>query len=152
VDILALEEIHDDNGVAPWTNATMDQVMSLLSARSGTQWKYVLTPKSVANERGQLTGVAWNEKRAELKGRWQIPVAGGRVTITVGSTETSTTAWTRSPEAFHFDIDGGESDFVLVPLHMKSNTDGTEAGIATRKVEAAQLAGQLAAIRTQFEG
>lgn len=151
VDVLAIEEIHDndqkkdeDFGAAPWKNVILDQMLPILSKATGDDWRYELTDPHPDNERCQMTGVLWRTTKAELKGRWMVPVAAG---LHPNSDESY---WKRRPEAFNFAAIGQKADFILIPFHLKSNrgTVGTEM----RPIEAKQLQASLQGLTDHFKG
>lgn len=155
VDVLALEEIHDDDqkkmedpGAEPWKNAVLEAALPILTQATGDVWKYELTPPSEANKRVQLTGVLWRASRATLTRRIPLEVTGGS-----HNNNAELTYWTRRPEAFVFAAgkpSDKHSDFVFIPLHMKSNSDSPAIGSAMRKIEAQQLLAALPALKAKL--
>lgn len=143
VDVLALEEIGDTDGVATTRrNATLDRTFELLSV-DGASWKYVLLPKKDTTETFQLTGVAWNTARVQLVGEpFRIPV--------VDDPNDDVDPWQRHPHGLKFTAGAGKTDFVVIPLHMKSNVGGA-ATANQRAKEAQMLVDQLPAIRNHFQ-
>lgn len=143
VDILALEEIGDTDGVeATRRNATLDKTCELLSVE-GASWKYVLLPKKDQTETFQLTGVAWNSARVQLVGQpYRIPV--------LDDPNDDIDPWQRHPHALKFSTGQGQTDFVVIPLHMKSNVGGA-ATANQRALEAKTLVDQLPALRKHFQ-
>jgi predicted extracellular nuclease len=143
VDVLALSEIHDNDGnPATRTSRKLDDTFAILNTRPENDWEYVLFPKKARNDIKQLVGVAWNKKRVQKVGApFRIPV----VSSTPGFH-----LWNRHPYAVQFSAGSGKTDFVVVPLHMKSNVDGTTFGKNQRKAEAASLAAQLGKVRSHF--
>ncbi|RYD27889.1 MAG: hypothetical protein EOP86_23900 [Verrucomicrobiaceae bacterium] len=154
VNLLALEEIHDDEqtssdtqGEAPWRNAVLDQTVKILEEQSGLKWKYLLTAPDGTNDRQQMTGVLWQTQRLTLLGRFPINVPGGTIA--------GANVWTRRPEAFHFSAGEKSSDFAVVPLHMKSNSPtktGGNPGLPVRMLEVQQLKNEIGAISKAFDG
>lgn len=151
VDVLCLEEIHDDDqktdsddAVAPYKNATLNEMLPLLKAKTSDDWHYEMTDPTPDNERCQTTGVLWRTARTEMKGRWSLPVIAGK------HPHSKEIYWKRRPEAFHFKALNGKADFILIPLHMKSNL-GTE-GTDMRPIEARQLSDCLASLIDHFKG
>lgn len=164
VDVLALEEIHDDAqkktedpAKAPWNNTTLTDTLKLLNQKQpGADWQYLLTDPDADNTRVQMTGVLWNGSRVTLKNRIKLQVPGGIHAHTPPPENDPLTLWTRRPEAFFFAAgkpDAKRTDFALVPLHMKSNSDNEKiAGVGPdmRAKEAAQLAAALPALKKQL--
>src|SRR4051812_23309528 len=73
VDILALEEIGDDDpGVKP-LNSTLTLAFEKLNLSPGQDWDYILLPKRDPAVKTQLTGVAWNREKVEFGGVVKIP-------------------------------------------------------------------------------
>ena len=144
VDVLALSEIGDDDGVASTrSNKTLTKAFELLKQQTGNEWKYVLFPKAVANEKTQLTGLAWNTKRARQEGSaYRIPVPRK-----VGPTS----VWDRRPYAVKLSFGEGKSDVVFIPVHMKSNYDGVVVGRKRRLLEAQALIDDLDRVRGEFQ-
>lgn len=154
VDVLALEEIHDDDqkteehpGEAPWKNPMLDATLGLLEKSTGDAWQYELTEPSKANQRGQTTGVLWRKSKVTLVRRIEIPVKGGEF-----NNDPELTFWTRRPEAFVFSTGEGKTDFAMVPLHMKSNSGDAKIGATMRTEEAKQLLAALKDAEPLFKG
>ncbi len=151
VDMLALEEIHDDDQMkdedeakAPWKNKELDLLLPMLAKATGDEWQYELTGPGPDNVRCQMTGVLWRKSRLTLKGRELLKVKGGNHKGAVeekddGGESEKLTHWTRRPEAFLFSIADGKTDFAVVPVHMKSNRAGDGVSQAMRVEEATQL-------------
>lgn len=154
VDALALAEIKDDDqvtgeepGKAPWRNKVLDEMLPLLKQATGDEWRYELTDPQPINVRAQMTGVLWRPGRLTLIDRFRFPIKGG-----IHDGDPELTYWTRHPEAFLFRAGAAadkKSDFALVPLHMKSNSDG-DAGMKMRKIEAQQLIEAMPAFEKKF--
>jgi hypothetical protein len=155
VDVLALEEIHDDDQKVnedppkdPFRNAILDASLPLLKDKTKADWEYTLTEPSAANKRVQMTGVLWRKDRVTMSGRFRLGVKGG-----IYNNNPKLTLWTRHPEAFLFHAGqpaDKKTDFVLIPLHMKSNSDG-EAGKEMREIEARQLIDALPGLAKQWK-
>ncbi|MBM79826.1 MAG: hypothetical protein CMJ78_04445 [Planctomycetaceae bacterium] len=133
VDILALQEIHDTDGPgAPFRNSKLDQVMELLSERTGQTWQYELYPKREPEKTYQLCGVAWNSERVKKIGKaFRIPLDHKDGSL-----------WSRHPYAVKFQAAGGKNDLVIISIHMKSNVtkDGAPDPAIRRANEAKALA------------
>lgn len=144
LDILALEEIWDTDGDASrMTNAKLDETFRRVNENAGHDWTYLLFPKRDPEELRQHLGVAWNRNTVQMVGEpLRIPVA-------YANAET----WKRTPYAAKFLVREGHSDFVLIPLHMKSNlpVEGLPDTAELRALEAKALAEQFDTIRTHFQ-
>ncbi|MEK7949348.1 hypothetical protein [Luteolibacter soli] len=162
VDLLSLEEIHDDDqttdkapGTAPWKSKILDEILVILGKATNDKWQYELTGPGPDNVRCQMTGVLWRTSRLTLKERAPLPVKGGNhphPSIEASSDEDNKlTYWTRRPEAFLFSAGEGKTDLAVIPLHMKSNSDEKSVGIDMRKVEAQQLIDALPSLKGPFE-
>lgn len=144
LDVLALEEIWDNDGDdGRITNTKLDETFQRVNAEPGHDWTYALFPKRAPTELMQHVGVAWNRKSVQIEGE---PL---RIPVTYANEET----WKRTPYAVKFSVRAGSSDFVLLPLHMKSNreVEGLPAPVDLRAAEAAALAEQIGAVRTHFQ-
>ena len=141
VDILALQEIHDDDGQDKTrSNGKFDKIIAHLN-ETDPGWRYELYPRRETDETVRHLGVAWNERRVRKNGEpWRVPVKydDGR-------------SWRRQPYAVSFQAGEGHTDFVLVPLHMKSNRGGVERAAKVRAGEARALVAQLESIRQHFQ-
>lgn len=143
VDALALSEIWDNDGDdSKMTNTKLDDVLRRINANSGHDWTYLLFPKRNPLDAVQHVGVAWNRTRLTLVGEpYKIDVA-------YAFEET----WQRTPCAVKFSAAGGKTDFVLIPLHMKSNyvDDGEPEPVLVRTREAEALVDKLPDVRSHF--
>ncbi|TWT38553.1 lamin tail domain-containing protein [Blastopirellula retiformator] len=145
VDILALQEISDTDPAHDRVgNQTLDQVVAILNKKQGNDWKYELFPKRDPYAEDQLTGVAWNEARVHR--------VGGAMRIEpVDLLGDNYYTWDRQPHAVKFSAGEGKTDFVLVPLHMKSNYGGASREMAKhRAAEASALVVELPKIKAAF--
>jgi endonuclease/exonuclease/phosphatase family metal-dependent hydrolase len=142
VDILALEEIgDDDNNALTRTSSTLNQAFALLNAAPGQNWTYVLFPKRQAGQTTQLTGLAWNQAKVQMVGQpFQVP--------SLDNPSAPGNEWDRSAHAVQLTAGSGKSDIVIVPVHMKSNI-GTNTD-DQRAEEARLLTAQLSVIQAQF--
>ncbi len=143
VDVLALSEIWDtDDDPARITNRKLDETFERMNVESGHDWTYVLFPKRDPEEVRQHVGVAWNRRKVRQVGEpFAVPV------------ETPTIeTFRRTPYAIQFSVRTGATDFVLIPLHLKSNvqTPGMPPTVETRAGEAAALVAQLPLVRQHF--
>jgi predicted extracellular nuclease len=144
VDILAMEEVsatgQDAQGHA--RNDTLDAVFAQLN-QAGAQWAYALFPKrdGARAPQDQWTGLAWNAAAV-------TPVAGpvrlearidaareDAIRQRLDTPDANTVVWSRWPQAMKFSAGKGLSDFVVLPIHLKSNIGG-EATAQARAYEA----------------
>lgn len=110
VDVLSLEEICVE---ADHQNSTLRTALARLSQRTGNRWKHVLFPKK-GGEATQWTGLAWNTARVQAVGEpFKLPVRN--------VSSDGFNLWKRHPQGMQFSAGPGKTDFVLVPLHLKSN-------------------------------
>lgn len=145
VDVLALQEIYDTDGAgAPYRNKRLDDVISLLKTQTGQSWEYELFPKRQLDSTRQLVGVLWNSKRVQADGSsYKIPVD-----------HENNTLWNRHPYAKKFRAGAQKTDFVVIPLHMKSNvSDPGDAltPVERRTKEAKSLAAAMNEVRSHFK-
>lgn len=144
VEVLALSEISvtgkDAAGVP--RNNLLDAAFDQLNA-SGASWKYVLLPKRQGARApdDQWVGAAWNEQSVqEVGGPWRLEAnidLKREDTIRAKLKEPSpdTIIWSRWPYAIKFSAGKDLTDFVLVPIHLKSSTDGEVVGSEAREYE-----------------
>ena len=144
VDVLALQEIWDtDNKPKSMANDKLSKAIAQISRDTGQTWKYRIFANRTADDVPRHTGVAWNSDRLTIGKVFRIPV-------TFANEET----WKRVPHAVEFSAGEGRSDFVLIPIHMKSNyrIEGLPAPMELRRLEAAALNEALSAVRSHFAG
>jgi len=156
VTVLALQEIYATNDIADPTvaprNSFLDATFDLIEAHTGDKWIYEIFRNRDLNDTSQLCGVAWNTRRVGKEGatlRLPVPeqVVEGGQTLNL---------WDRKPHAVKFKALGQEpgapalTDFVVVPLHMKSNVGHRHTVMRTRFHEASTLMAQLPHISGTF--
>jgi hypothetical protein len=146
VQLLALEEICDDDGVsAKRTNKTLDTVVEILNEGTGADWRYILFPKRRADDDEQHTGLMWNAKTVTAVGE---PY---KIEMTVPPEEPGRPFyWNRWPHAMKFSTGEGTTDLVIVPVHMKSNLGKTQETRDQRAAEVRQLTEALKAVKSHF--
>jgi predicted extracellular nuclease len=67
VDVLALEEIDDNDGVATTRrNSNLSEAFQVLNQSEDQDWEYILFRNKQVNDKTQLCGVAWNKKLKKL--------------------------------------------------------------------------------------
>jgi endonuclease/exonuclease/phosphatase family metal-dependent hydrolase len=145
VDILALEEIWDtDDSPETRTNSKLDETFQRINEEPGNDWTYLIFENRTP-DRERHTGVAWNRKAVSLIGE---PL---KIDVTFANDAT----WNRWPHAVKFSVREGKTDFVVIPLHMKSNrVDDTMPDLPAtdliRKQEAEALVEKLPDVREHF--
>ena len=132
VDILALAEVSvpKDSGTHG-RNQTLDDALVILNA-SGAKWEYILFPKRAgARDRDdQWTGLAWNgAKVSKSGGPWALavqidPAEEKAIAAKFYKPETGTIIWSRTPFITKLSAGVGKSDFLIMPVHLKSNIGG----------------------------
>ncbi len=143
VDVLSLVEI---TPTSTNTNDTLIDAFALLNA-DGAQWKHILFEKrpGARAPKDQWTGLAWNEKVVTaIGGPWKLDInvdeakeaeIRSRFKANPGQEEDQTVILSRWPHAIKFSTGKGLTDFVAVPVHLKSNIGG-EATKEARGYEA----------------
>jgi hypothetical protein len=137
VSVLALAEIAKSSDGGAWKSEVLGAALAQVGKRTGGDWEHILFPAQ--SGRNQLVGVAWDRKRVTSVGRpWPLPVAQKQ-------SAAGKPLWSRPPYAQKFSTGPGRTDFVVVALHMKSDTGGDFA--EHRGEEAAALVATLASAR-----
>lgn len=158
VAVLALQEIYvtsrDPDGRR--VNSFLDKIIALIAKHTGHQWQYEIFANRNAGDDSQLCGIMWNTARVEKVGE-TFPVD-----VPHQATEPDLTSplnlWDRRPHAVHFHARPGDgepvalTDFIMVPLHMKSNVGQRHVVMRTRYHEAASLVAALPAVKVHFGG
>ena len=141
-DVLALQELHDTNGAgAPYANSVLDEVLETLNELPGQDWTYEMFANRDASATARLAGIMWNQEVVSKTGEtFRVPVEFGD----------SEEVWKRVPTAVKFSAGDGMTDFVVISLHMKSNSsgEGEYDPEDLRLMEADALAEQLDGVRT----
>lgn len=133
VDVLALAEVSATGKDAKGRprNATLDAAFAALN-QSGSLWEYELFPKreGARSPDDQWIGLAWNRQRVQRTGGpWKLPGTVDKaredaIRAGLAGDEPSTIVFSRWPHAMRFSAGPGLTDWVMVPIHLKSNTDG----------------------------
>jgi hypothetical protein len=149
VSVLALQEIvstgamivdaTDESYHYP-VNGTLLEVASILRDRTGQRWRHTLFPST----RDQNVGVMWNSGAVTLKST----IEGEVVPLDRAAFDDGDELWSRPPRALFFMTGDGLTDFVIIPVHMKSNYGGDFS--ARRTDEARALAAALPEIARTF--
>jgi len=133
VDVLALAEIsvtsRDAKGRA--SSKPLDDAF-IIANQSGSKWRYELFHKrdGARAPEDQWTGVAWNEAAiTKTGGPWKLDVSidlakEDAIRQKMDKPEPDTIVFSRWPYAVKFSAGQGKTDFVVVPVHMKSNIGG----------------------------
>ena len=146
VDVLALQEIYVTD-MATFTNIHLDKALALVREHTGHDWKYKLFQNRRRDDDSQLCGIAWNDSRVKnTKGPFRIPV---KRKVEVNGEDYW--LWDRKPHAMKFSAGPGRTDIVVVPLHMKANTDSRSVVLRKRHEEVKSLMENLDLIRTEME-
>jgi hypothetical protein len=150
VDVLALEEISDTTkGAGEPTNSVLTGAFDIIRKKTGREWKLKLFLKR-EGEHDQLTGLAWDAGKVTPVGeplKIDVPEKPGA---------TGEPVWKRIPYAMKFSAGAGLTDFVVVPVHMKSNSNrgnpsgDSNAPAAHRGEEAEVLLAALPKITEKF--
>jgi len=123
LDVLAVQEISAD-GPTPdgfpkqfRTNTILTRTLAELNRQPGQAWRHVLFPKMRAGDSGQWTGVAWNEKKVTRDGNvYQLPLSHTR-------SSQDSNLWDRNLHAIKLSAGKGKTDFLVMVLHLKANTN-----------------------------
>lgn len=115
VDILGLAEIKIDNETHN-TNATIAEALEIVTRRRGGNWTHILFPATYGTR--MCCGVAWDQSRVSL--------IGGPIEVSNPGRDSSQgrSLWSRKAVACYFSAGEGYTDFIVVPVHMKSNYGG----------------------------
>ena len=145
VDMLALEEICVLPGqdLHPF-NPTLQSALHLLNQQPGRRWKIEYFPKK-GEEPTQWTALAWNAER--------VQAVGGPYRIPVALPASAFDLWKRWPYAMKFTTTApGHTDWVAIPIHMKSNRRDEPGAhpVRHRAQEGRALAEQLPGLRPPF--
>jgi hypothetical protein len=144
VDVLALEEISVTHRGADGAarNRTLDAAFAVLDA-DGASWAYRLFDKRAGarDPDDQWTGLAWNQRRVRAVGEpWKLPIEidarrEAKLRAALDGAGSGPLVLQRFPHALKLSAGERRSDFVLVPLHLKSNRGGEAATAAVRGYE-----------------
>lgn len=126
VRILGLEEIaaDDELGLA---SSIVAQALSQVEQRIGGRWTHRLLP--ARSGRNQLVGLAWDTARVTAVGEPR------RIVESPEPRAGAARLWSRPPHGQLFSAGPGLTDFVVVPIHMKSDYDGDFSAHRAREAE-----------------
>ncbi|MEM6553928.1 MAG: hypothetical protein AAF750_17565 [Planctomycetota bacterium] len=143
-DILVVQEARPDFGPTnnPPRNRTLRDALKQLPGR----WDHALLPAD--DPSGFMrTGVAWNRDKLKLNNGpigTKLRVRHARVP---GS---DLRTWLRHPYGFHFAVRGNQTDFLLIPAHLKAE-HGNNDYTRFRHQEATELAAALPRLTKQLD-
>lgn len=150
--IVGLAEIVASGPGTPIRSREIEATIDAIRAKTGESWWYVLYPGRQDGD--QLTGVMWNTARVSAvnhEGRawrqtgdtpWRVPIKEGR-------SSQGSRLWSRPPHAMKFRLGEGQSDIVVIMVHMKADYQGDFA--KQRDEELAVLLDALPAVRSTFK-
>ncbi len=117
VDVLAMLEVSSSgtNKLGELTSASLDKVFSSLNKITSEEWKYrIFKNKTDFNLR---VGIAWNEQKIEMVADYLVPVKHKVETPKMR-------LWVRPPHAIKFSVKNSSTEFIVIPIHHKSNREG----------------------------
>lgn len=116
VDILGLEEIRIDAEDGSDTNALLTGALAIVAEERGGHWQHRLFPTHYGGD--QCCGIAWDAARV-------TPIDEPRV-VTDPDERSSQgkMLWSRPPRGLMFSAGEGQTDFVVVVIHMKADYQG----------------------------
>ena len=130
IDVLAVQEIyvtHKEDGARK--NKDLDVVMNLLEEHTDAEWRYELYENKHSGDKSQLCGLIWNASILNKLEVFKIPVKDKVNDLNL---------WDRTPHAVKFKY-RHKTDFVIIPIHMKSNFGGATKAKKVRHQEAITL-------------
>ena len=174
VDLIALQEIYltpldeevrlfddqpliDSRAVTDLRNSDLDIVCFLLEELLQSSWKYIILPNRRADDDSQLCAVLWNASRLTI---------GDVIPLDVSFRNFNLRLWERWPHVLQFSSEFGvwrrsatgawekqaeKRTLSIVPLHMKSNTDGASKGRRVRAKEAETLCEALEKVKDAID-
>ena len=139
LDILAMQEIYDNDGVgATKTNIQLNEAFEVLNQVAGHDWEYIMLPNKSSGDKSQLVAIAWNKDR--------VKKIGDELRISINRQGNE---WDRHPHAIKFQAGTGMTDIVVIPVHMKANYNGDFS--EQRGLEAQALIQALDSVKTEFD-
>lgn len=156
VSVLALQEVYvaERSADGRLVNSFLDQIIALMRDHTDQEWRYEIFPNRNDGDNSQLCGLMWNSSRVEKEGETlRIPVPNSAPDA---ASPADLSLWDRHPHAIRFRARPGTgepvalTDFVMVPLHMKSNVGQRHIVMRTRFHEARTLVEALPEVRTHF--
>lgn len=142
VDILAVEEVCDDNPNGKLDNSTLGETVTILNGRPNNDWRYHLFPKKNPENETQCVGLMWNQKKVKPEGAFK--------SSTIPDSVDGVNVWDRGVHAAKFRLAQGKTDIVVIPVHMKSNVGGVYKTREQRAREAEFLIAEITKLRTVY--
>ena len=143
LDVLALQEIYvthkDSDGNRK--NKDLDQVLNLLVEHTGFTWEYEIYENKHSGDKSQLCAVLWNTSVLDKLGVYKIPVVEKIDEMNL---------WDRTPHAVKFKFQN-KTDFIIIPVHMKSNYGGATRAKKVRHQEAITLMNNMDNVREALD-
>lgn len=127
VDVLGLAEIAATNEEPPLRSAILDRVFEIVKEKGGGTWEHELFPARTG--RNQNLGIAWDATRVQRIGAARVVCAPDE------RGETGEIYLSRTPHAVTFRAGDAQTDFVVVPVHLKSNRGGDFATHRAKEAE-----------------
>lgn len=158
VSVLALQEVYVTSREADGrlVNEFLDKIIALMRDHTDNEWNYEIFPNRNPGDDSQLCGLMWNTSRLAKEGdTLRIGVPN---TANDPASPSPLNLWDRHPHAIKFRARPGTADpvsltdFVMVPLHMKSNVGQRHIVMRTRFHEARTLVEALPGIKANFGG
>jgi hypothetical protein len=156
VDLLALAEISVTGRDAAGRphNQPLDDAFGLLN-EEGARWEYELFEKRPGARApdDQWTGIAWNASKVQkVGGPWRLAVQvdearENAIRNAFAKPSSDTVVLSRWPQVMKFSAGPGLSDWLVMPVHLKSNTDGAEGTARARAYEVELLLEGLQTLR-----
>lgn len=140
VSVLALQELATNAPDGSSTSDTLNAALAILNRDGDHRWRHVIFPSS----RNQNVGVAWDELAVTALS----DTAGHSIPLDRAASADGGALWSRPPRALYFTAGVGLTDFVIIPIHMKSNYGGDFS--ERRAAEARALAAALPEIESTF--
>lgn len=158
-DLLALQEITaDDDAPAGYpaqfkTNKILHQTFKILNEKPGNDWKHVIFPPfkeggDPKKENVQWVGIAWKSAKLEQKGEVL------KIGVSNKKSSQNDYLWKRNAYAAMFSAGPGKTDFLVIPVHLKSNFKvmGVSDFSKQREEEIDELIAKKSEIEAKFPG
>ena len=142
LDVLAVQEIYVTDIVdGKRVNIQLDQVMDLLMEHTDQSWTYEIFENKRSDDTSQLCGLIWNSSVLTKERSIRLPVEERKDGFWL---------WDRIPHASRFKY-RNKTDFIIIPIHMKSNFGGATKAKKVRQREAQTLIDQMEFVKTELE-
>ena len=143
LDALALQEIyvtHKDLA-GNRKNKELDIVLLLLNEHTSFAWEYEIYENKHSGDKSQLCGILWNTDVLDKLRVFKIPVVEKVDEMHL---------WDRTPHAIKFKFEN-KTDFIIIPVHMKSNFGGATRAKKVRHQEAITLMDNIDKVKTELD-